>query len=210
MGDSDDNIDEGISQTNQNELVMVTKKDVNKQNQTNLIIARINGTTPLIRTTNTPNINTFDGQWPSVLNHFKKKKDQTQHDLEWEELFLRINHSLMIHMNTVKISEEKERKKKINELIKNAIPTYYETKKCNGNEFSRWKKFHQLIVLLFEKSALKKIPVDFAIQQLNGLGLTVNYLYFVSEDAFKKFLEHFMNYCVQRYESYQNNTLIVT
>ncbi|CAG8754532.1 3696_t:CDS:2, partial [Racocetra fulgida] len=102
-------------------------KDVNKQNQTNLIIARINGTTPLIRTTNTPNINTFDGQWPSVLNHFKKKKDQTQHDLEWEELFLRINHSL----------------------------------------FSRWKKFHQLIVLLFEKSALKKIPVDFAIQQLN-------------------------------------------
>ncbi|CAG8517731.1 35327_t:CDS:2 [Gigaspora margarita] len=71
--------------------------------------------------------------------------------------------------------EEKQRKKKINELIKKSIPTKND----------------------------KYIPVDFAVQQLNSLGLIVNYMYQVSEDIFKQFLDEFMDYCVQRYKDFQ-------
>ncbi|CAG8667778.1 23961_t:CDS:2, partial [Dentiscutata erythropus] len=155
---------------------IVSKKDVNKQNHTNLIIARIDGTSPLIHPTNTPNTNNFDDHWPSVLNNFKKKKDQIQHDLEWEEFFLRINHSKMIYTKTAEL-DEKLKKKMINELIKQPILLKNESNKYNGNEFARWKKFYQLSVLLFEISTSKKIPFEFAIQKLNGLGLTVNYMY---------------------------------
>ncbi|CAG8838673.1 1996_t:CDS:2, partial [Gigaspora margarita] len=193
--------DEDISRINQ-EPVMVSKKDMNKQNHTKLIISRINGLLSFIHTSNTPNTNKFYEQWPLVLENFKKRKDQIQHDLEWKELFLRINHSKMIYTNTVNI-EEKQRKKKINELIKQSIPT--KNDKCNGNELSRWKKFHHLIVLLFKNSTSKDILVDFAVQQLNGLGLTVNYMYQVSEDVFKQFVDKFMDYCVQRYKDFQKN-----
>ncbi|CAG8854855.1 45449_t:CDS:2, partial [Gigaspora margarita] len=144
----------------------VSKKDVNKQNHTKLIISRINGLLSLIHTSNTLNTNKFDEQWPLVLKNFKKRKDQIQHNLEWEELFLRINHSKMIYTNTINM-EKKQRKKNINELIKKSIPTKND----------------------------KYIPVDFAVQQLNGLGLTVNYMYQVSEDVFKQFLDEFMDYC---------------
>ncbi|KAF0511349.1 hypothetical protein F8M41_018267 [Gigaspora margarita] len=99
--------------------------------------------------------------------------------------------------------EEKQRKKKINDLIKTAIPT--KNDKYNGNEFSQWKKFHHLTVLLFKNLALKEIPVDFAVQQLNSLGLTVNYMYFVSEDVFKQFFDEFMGYCVKHYRNFQKN-----
>ncbi|KAF0525037.1 hypothetical protein F8M41_014783 [Gigaspora margarita] len=126
-----------------------------------------------------PNTNNFNEQWPLVLETFKNKKDQIQHDLEWEEFFLRINHSKTIYMNT-KYMEEKQRKKKINDLIKTAIPTKND-------------------------KSLKEILVDFAVQQLNGLGLIVNYMYFVSEDVFKQFLDEFMGYCVKRYRNFQKN-----
>ncbi|CAG8507541.1 24740_t:CDS:2, partial [Gigaspora margarita] len=151
-----------------------TKKDMDKQNHTKLIINQINGTLPSIPATNTPTTNNFD--WPVVLTNFRKKKNQIQHDLEWEEFFLRINYSKMIYLKTAEM-DEKERKKAINELIKQPILSKSEANTYNGNEFSRWKKFHQLSVLLFENSTSKNIPFDFAIQQLNGLGLTVNYMY---------------------------------
>ncbi|CAG8792906.1 15301_t:CDS:2 [Gigaspora margarita] len=77
----------------------------------------------------------------------------------------------MIYMNT-KHMEEKQGKKKINDLIKTAIPTKND-------------------------KSLKEIPVDFAVQQLNGLGLTVNYMYFVSENMFKQFLDEFMEMLIQ-------------
>ncbi|CAG8621830.1 15107_t:CDS:2, partial [Dentiscutata erythropus] len=101
--DSDD-----ISQTNQNELIMISKKDVNKQNHTNLIISQINGSEPLIPITTTPNTNYPAEQWPLALYNFKKKKNQIQHDLEWEELSLRIKSSLVIYTETLIISDEKQ------------------------------------------------------------------------------------------------------
>ncbi|CAG8551719.1 5114_t:CDS:2 [Dentiscutata heterogama] len=134
------NENENISQS------VSTKKDVDKQNHTKLIIDRINGTLLSILATNTPTTNSFD--WPVVLTNFRKKKNQIQHDLGWEEFFLRINHSKMIYLKTAEM-DEKKRKKAINELIKQPILSKSKANTYNGNEFSQWKKFHQLSVLFF-------------------------------------------------------------
>ncbi|CAG8767664.1 2790_t:CDS:1, partial [Racocetra fulgida] len=88
------------------------------------------------------------------------------------------------------IGDEKEKKKKLSDMIKQSIPNFnnLKNKLC---EFSRLKKFYKLIVLLIENPTLnaKKIPLEFCFQQFSGLGLTVNYLYEVKEQEFKNFLD---------------------
>ncbi|CAG8835907.1 9606_t:CDS:1, partial [Gigaspora margarita] len=159
----------------------------------------LNGESKLLSPTYTPNISNIS-KWPDQLYYLKSRKEQTQINLEWEEFYFRIYHAKALYKEISGNGDEKEKKKMLSELIKQSIPNFdnLKNKLC---EFSRWKKFYKLIVLLIEDPKLnaKNIPLEFCFQQFSGLGLTVNYLYEVQEQEFKNFLDSFVIKCVERF-----------
>ncbi|CAG8795155.1 19168_t:CDS:1, partial [Dentiscutata erythropus] len=163
----------------------------------------LNGESELSIPTYTPNIH-YNSKWVDQLNYLKIRKEQTQVNLEWEEFYIRICYAKALYKEISVIDDEKKRKKRLSDLIKQSIPNYFNLKNqlC---EFSRWKRFYKLIVLLIEDSTLSanNIPLEFCFQQFRGLGLTVNYLCEVKEQEFKNFLDDFVLKCVERYK--ENN-----
>ncbi|CAG8453999.1 16703_t:CDS:1, partial [Dentiscutata heterogama] len=160
----------------------------------------LNGESELSISTYTPNIH-YNSKWVDQLNHLKIRKEQTQVNLEWEEFYIRICHIKALYKEISVIDNEKKRKKRLSDLIKQSIPNYFNLKNqlC---EFSRWKRFYKLIVLLIEDSTLSanNISLEFCFQQFRGLGLTVNYLCEVKEQECKNFLDYFVLKCVERYK----------
>ncbi|CAG8840970.1 9240_t:CDS:1, partial [Racocetra persica] len=104
-------------------------------------------------------------------------------------------------------TDEHLQKEEINKLIKSSIPGY-DPQNSSFNEFSRWKKFYNHIVLLIiENPKLQEnnISTDFCFNQFIGLGLIVNYLYQVEEDNFKSFVNEFEQYCIKKYSEKKDN-----
>ncbi|CAG8447227.1 7248_t:CDS:1 [Dentiscutata erythropus] len=172
-----------------------------KKRQTILFTSRLNGKEPLVNPTYTPNVSTIKDQtWPEFLLYLKKHKEQLQINMEWEEFYYRINHVKAMYKQIMEF-DENLRSKKINQMIKDSIPNY-KILKSNLCEFSRWKRFYKLTVLLIEDPVLKEknIPLEFCFQKFSGLGLTVNYLYEVDEEEYKIFLKNFVECCVEMYK----------
>ncbi|CAG8829566.1 26807_t:CDS:1, partial [Dentiscutata erythropus] len=87
-----------------------------------------------------------------------------------EEFYIRICHAKALYKEISVIDDVKKRKKRLSDLIKQSIPNYINLKN-QLYEFSRWKRFYKLIVLLIEDSTLNanNIPLEFCFQQFRGL-----------------------------------------
>ncbi|CAG8641420.1 22671_t:CDS:2 [Dentiscutata erythropus] len=145
--------------------------------QTDLLIKRINGISPLVQ--------------PSYFPITLAAKESTDIK-DWADRF---NKFIYVHNLTKNQEYLNIAKNDISKLIKESIPNF------ERNDFARKKKFHQAMCFLFETVEKKKIPLEFCHSQLLGLGFTVNYFTESKENEVQQVINHFVEKCPEKFSS---------